>query len=298
MSKLTLEQWAILYGMIVSTGGIIWHAINAWGRRQRLRIWVAIGYTESMERLGDGYYDRWYVTVTIRNRGPRDNVAESWGIEKPTKGTGPYVTEQTGLPAKLDGYGKVNSGYLNGCIDRLTPAGSSRQRSRCRDGRTRRRRPSLLARPLASEAIATSDGPVQGHGLKVLADWERLTTPSGSLAACYLGLQRIQPAFPEPAELLQPRVDFLQRGAVDGVEAALAVHAYGREAGFAQDLQVLRHRGLRDPELALNDLDHLACHLLAFGQQLQDAAPLGITENVQRMHQRLPGTSALPPSPV
>ncbi len=42
--------------------------------------------------------------------------------------------------------------------------------------------------------------------------------------------------------------------------------------------------GLPDPELAADDLDDLSGRMLAPAENLQDAPPHGIGENVERVH--------------
>jgi len=58
---------------------------------------------------------------------------------------------------------------------------------------------------------------------------------------------------PEAAEGVEPFVGGGQLRGLDRVEAAGALGLHGREAGLPQHPQVLRHRGLRDPELRLDD---------------------------------------------
>ena len=53
---------------------------------------------------------------------------------------------------------------------------------------------------------------------------------------------------------------------------------------LAQHAQVLRHGGLRDAELALDDVADLARALLAVGEQLEDAPADRIPEDVERVH--------------
>jgi hypothetical protein len=53
---------------------------------------------------------------------------------------------------------------------------------------------------------------------------------------------------------------------------------------LAQDPQVLRDRGLGDPELGLHDRAERPRRLLAIGEQLEDAAADGIAQNVEGVH--------------
>src|SRR4051812_2696571 len=64
------------------------------------------------------------------------------------------------------------------------------------------------------------------------------------LAPRNLGLQGIQLVLPEPPELIDPAIGFLERLRIDGVQPPLRVHANRGEPGLPQDLQMLRHRGL------------------------------------------------------
>ena len=47
---------------------------------------------------------------------------------------------------------------------------------------------------------------------------------------------------------------------------------------------MLRHRGLRDAELALHDVADRTRGPLAVGHQLQDPPPHRVTEDVERFH--------------
>jgi hypothetical protein len=95
--------------------------------------------------------------------------------------------------------------------------------------------------------------------------------PAGSPTACDLCGEGIQPRLPEVAVGSQPAIDVLQRGRVDGVQAAVARAAHPREAVLAQHSQVLRDGRLRDPEFLLDRGAHLAGGLLAVSSERQDA---------------------------
>ena len=112
MSNLSLEQWGIVYGIFFSTLGVAWHIIRLWCNRLRLTIRVVRAYADSTTRYDDGYFQRWYLTVVVHNVSPGPVTVEHWGIDA-TKGKGPLVLEQTGLPANLSGYGKVEIDVLN-----------------------------------------------------------------------------------------------------------------------------------------------------------------------------------------
>src|SRR5262245_22023220 len=106
-----------------------------------------------------------------------------------------------------------------------------------------------------------------------------------ALAARDFSGKRFKAMGPEAPELVEPGVDLAQRARVYRVDAPRPVGAHGGEAALAQHLQVRRHRGLRDPELPLDDGDDITRAVLAAGEQLQDAAPDRIAQNVEGMHQ-------------
>ena len=90
---------------------------------------------------------------------------------------------------------------------------------------------------------------------------------------------------PRSAETAQPCVDLGQRARIDGVDAPRAFGAHRREPALSQHLQLLRDRRLGDAELPRDDFDDLAGGVLTLGEELQDPAPNGIAEDVERMHQ-------------
>ncbi len=63
-----------------------------------------------------------------------------------------------------------------------------------------------------------------------------------------------------------------------------AVGADRREAGLAEHAEVLRHRRLRDAELVLDDLAQLAGTELAVGEQLEQASPHRVAQDVECVH--------------
>ena len=73
-------------------------------------------------------------------------------------------------------------------------------------------------------------------------------------------------------------------GGIDGVQPPRAVGAHGRETRLAQHAQVLRHRRLRDAELALDDLAELAGAALSVGEELEHAPAHRISEDVECVH--------------
>ena len=72
----------------------------------------------------------------------------------------------------------------------------------------------------------------------------------------------------------------------DGVQPPRALGADRREAAVAQDLEMLRHGRLRDPELGLDDGGDRARSRLPFGEELEDPPPDRVAEDVERVHRR------------
>ena len=105
------------------------------------------------------------------------------------------------------------------------------------------------------------------------------------LAARELRGERVEALLPEPPELLEPRIDLVERRRVDGVEPPGAIRPDRREPAVAQDLEVLRDRRLRDPELGLDDGGDRPGGVLAFGEELQDPPPDRVAEDVERVHE-------------
>jgi hypothetical protein len=48
---------------------------------------------------------------------------------------------------------------------------------------------------------------------------------------------------------------------------------------------VLRDRGLSDPELLLNDASDVARRRRAIGEELEDAPPNRVSEDIERVHE-------------
>jgi hypothetical protein len=61
--------------------------------------------------------------------------------------------------------------------------------------------------------------------------------------------------------------------------------AHGREPVVAQDLELVRDRGLGGAELAGDDVYDLTRGVLAIGEELEDATPHRIPEDIERVHQ-------------
>jgi len=99
--------------------------------------------------------------------------------------------------------------------------------------------------------------------------------------------QSVEVMLPVAPEWLEPRIDLAQWRRLDRVEPARPLGAHRREAGLSQHAQVLRHPGLRDPEVGLDDLADRAGGLLSVGQELEDPSPDRIAQNVERVHVQL-----------
>ncbi len=95
IADLTLQDWGIItgiYGTAFTTAYAGWQALKRIHRRRRLLPWICLAYTESyFERLGDGFFERWYLTFTVRNRSPQTIRIVAWGVDGSTKGAGPIV---------------------------------------------------------------------------------------------------------------------------------------------------------------------------------------------------------------
>ena len=87
------------------------------------------------------------------------------------------------------------------------------------------------------------------------------------------------------AEVGEPVVELAERRRVDGVEPAGALGSDVREPAVAQDLEVLRHGRLRDPELGLDDGRDRPRGQLAIGEQFEDPPADRVSEDVERVHE-------------
>src|SRR5690606_22453174 len=156
-------------------------------------------------------------------------------------------------------------------------ASAARPRKPPRFSPSSRRRAATSATPRARRARPASARPSSRSSLLPRA-----------LAAGDLGGERVEPDLPEAAEALDPLVDLLERGYIDGIDATRPFTAHVRKAALAQHLEVLRHRRLADAEFGLDHLDDLARRVLAFRQQFENAAANGIAEDVEGVHQVSP----------
>jgi hypothetical protein len=108
-----------------------------------------------------------------------------------------------------------------------------------------------------------------------------------AFATCELGGEGVKTLRPEVAKVVQPHVDLVERCRVDGVEPPRPLGPDRREAAVPEDLEVLRDRRLRDPELGLDDRGESSRGHLAFGEQLEDSPSDRIAEDVERVHERI-----------
>src|SRR5690606_19835323 len=106
-----------------------------------------------------------------------------------------------------------------------------------------------------------------------------------ALTARDLGRERVDARRPEVPELLQPCVDLREGTRIGSVDAPRAFGPNRCEPALSQHFQLLRDGRLRDAEFPRDDLDDLARCVLALGQELEDAAPDRIAEDVERVHQ-------------
>src|SRR6185295_15816023 len=84
--------------------------------------------------------------------------------------------------------------------------------------------------------------------------------------------QRVQLRLPETTELPHPPQHRLKSRWINRIEPSLRVCPDLREVTLAQNLEVLRHRRLRDPELRAYCLHHFARGHLPGTDQFENAA--------------------------
>ena len=89
---------------------------------------------------------------------------------------------------------------------------------------------------------------------------------------------------PESAEPIEPLIDILQRRAINRIQPPLTVGAYRSETIVPQDFQMLRNRRLADRELILDGRGDVARRHLTIGEELQNAAPYWLPQDVERVH--------------
>lgn len=90
----------------------------------------------------------------------------------------------------------------------------------------------------------------------------------------------IQPVRPEAAVAVEPPVDFGKGGWVEAVDASLRIAAVLREAGFSQDSQVARDRGLTDRER----FNEFAGAALSLAEHLYDLSPGWVRKRFEGIH--------------
>jgi hypothetical protein len=112
-----------------------------------------------------------------------------------------------------------------------------------------------------------------------------------AFAAGDFGRESFEMAGPEVAEAGEPLVDLAQGLGLDGVDAARAVDARRGEAIVAQHFQMLRNGSLGDAVLVLDHLDDRAGGQFAIGEELENAPPHRVAEDVESVHQPSFGAS-------
>jgi hypothetical protein len=110
---------------------------------------------------------------------------------------------------------------------------------------------------------------------------------ASAAAAGELGAEGVEARLPEAAERVEPFVGGGQLGGLDRVEATGAIRVDGREARLAQHPEVLGHGRLRYAELLVDHAAQLSGGGLSVGEQLEDAASHGISEDVEGVHIRI-----------
>jgi hypothetical protein len=100
-----------------------------------------------------------------------------------------------------------------------------------------------------------------------------------------LGSERVEPLVPEPVEPVEPFLELAKGRRVDGIQPTRAVGMDRREPAIPQDLEVLRHGRLRDPELGPDNGRDGPRGQLAVGEQLEDPPPDRVSQNVERVHE-------------
>jgi hypothetical protein len=104
-------------------------------------------------------------------------------------------------------------------------------------------------------------------------------------APCQLCFERVEALAPLPAQFGEPALDALERLAVQRVEPTGAFGAHVGKAAFPEHAQLPRDSRLRKSELRPHDRDYVTGAALAGGQQLEDAPPDGVAEDVEGLHE-------------
>src|SRR5215208_7021873 len=100
-----------------------------------------------------------------------------------------------------------------------------------------------------------------------------------------LGRQRVELRFPETPELADPCIHRLKPRSIHRIKSSLRVRPDLCKAAFAQHLEMLRHGGLRDPELGSDRLYHFTRRHFPGTEQLEDATPHRIGKDFEDVHQ-------------
>ena len=110
------------------------------------------------------------------------------------------------------------------------------------------------------------------------------TEPTVTLAAGQLGREGVEPLIPEPAEMVEPAIQLVERCRVDGIEPPGSCRPDRGEPAVTQHLEMLRHGRLGDPEFGLDDDGDLPGGQLPIGEELQDPASDRVAEDIERVH--------------
>ena len=93
-----------------------------------------------------------------------------------------------------------------------------------------------------------------------------------------MAFERINVGRPEASERSEPGIDLHERLGPDPIDAPLGFDARLHEAGLAQHAEVLGHRGLGHPQLALD----LADGSLRRRQQAEDGPAVRLRDDCER----------------
>lgn len=117
--------------------------------------------------------------------------------------------------------------------------------------------------------------------------------PPLALASGQFSPQGIQSRTPELLERTEPVAGLPGALGVHRVESARALGTHGGEAVITKDLQLLRDRRLADPEFGLHLGADLSGAEFAPGQHLEDAAPDGVTQDIESVHELMIASSLI-----
>src|SRR5262249_44832412 len=118
-----------------------------------------------------------------------------------------------------------------------------------------------------------------------------LPSPSGHRCATPLPFaprdlcrERVQLRLPKTPELADPGIHRLKSRNIHRIEPSLRLRPDPGEAALPQDLEVLRHRRLRNPELASYRRYHLPRGHFPPAKQFEDTAAHRIGQDVKDVH--------------